>query len=73
VGTDAVDSMGCLGNATIQKATVGMLYNLYIDPGERKPLVAMKGLCMNPYISQALFKHLGSFKKYPPKVKIEVR
>lgn len=73
VGGGNVRDMGGLDNAQTIIPTNGLMYNLYIDPKERKSELIAKAWVPSYALGPLMAVHGASMRKYPPKVAIRVR
>jgi arylsulfatase A-like enzyme len=73
VGSGNVRDLGGLDNAQTIIPTNGLMYNLYIDPKERKSELIAKAWVPSYALGPLMAVHGASMRKYPPKVAIRVR
>lgn len=73
VGTGSVRDFGGLDNAQIITPINGLMYNLYLDPKERKSVLIEKAWVPSYALGPLMAVHGGTMMKYPPKAKIRFR
>ena len=73
VGSGNVRDMGGLDNAQFITPPNGFMYNLYLDPRERKSILIEKAWAPSYALGPLVALHGASFAKYPPKAKIRFR
>jgi arylsulfatase A-like enzyme len=55
-------------NGALTKFSYGKLFNLYLDPKETHDYLNRKGPIGGIYLSKAVYEHMQTFTRYPPKV-----
>jgi arylsulfatase len=73
VGSGNVRDFGGLDNIRTVTPMNGFMYNLYIDPRERKSILIEKGWAPSYALGPLLAVHGATMAKYPPKAKIRTR
>lgn len=73
VGTGSVRDFGGLDNAQVITPLNGLMYNLYLDPKERKSVLIEKAWAPSYALGPLIAVHGGTMAKYPPKAKIRFR
>lgn len=70
IGSGSVRDIGGLDNARDVKPINGYLYNLYLDPKERKSVLIEKAWAPSYALGPLMAVHAATLTKYPPKTKI---
>jgi arylsulfatase len=70
IGSGSVRDIGGLDNARDVKPLNGYLYNLYLDPKERKSVLIEKAWAPSYALGPLMAVHAATLTKYPPKTKI---
>jgi arylsulfatase len=73
VGSGSVRDMGGLDNAQFVSPINGFMYNLYLDPKERKSVLIEKAWAPSYALGPLLAVHGGTLAKYPPKARVKFR
>lgn len=73
VGSGNVRDFGGLDNAQFITPPNGLMYNLYLDPRERKSVLIEKAWAPSYAIGPLMAVHGATMAKYPPKAKIRFR
>jgi arylsulfatase A-like enzyme len=73
VGAGDVRAFGGLDNVTLLTAENGFMYNLYLDPRERKSILIEKAWAPSYALGPLMAVHGATMRKYPPKAPIRVR
>ncbi len=73
IGSGNVRDMGGLDNAQVMTPLNGWMYNLYLDPKERKSVLIEKAWAPSYALGQLIAVHGATMAKYPPKAKIRFR
>ena len=73
VGTGSVRDFGGLDNAQVITPLNGFMYNLYLDPKERKSVLIEKAWVPSYALGPLLAVHGATMVKYPPKAKVRYR
>lgn len=73
VGTGSVRDFGGLDNAQVITPLNGFMYNLYLDPKERKSVLIEKAWVPSYALGPLLAVHGATMVKYPPKAKVRFR
>jgi len=73
VGSGNVRDMGGLDNAQVITPLNGLMYNLYLDPKERKSVLVEKAWAPSYALGPLVAVHGATMAKYPPKAKIRFR
>lgn len=73
VGSGNVHDFGGLDNVHLVVPSSGYMYNLYLDPRERKTLLIEKGWAPAYALGPLMAVHGATMAKYPPKAKIRFR
>ncbi len=73
VGTGSVRDFGGLDNAQVITPLNGLMYNLYLDPKERKSVLIEKAWAPSYALGPLIAVHGATMAKYPPKAKIRFR
>lgn len=73
VGSGNVRDFGGLDNAQFTAPVNGLMYNLYIDPRERRSILIEKAWVPSYVLGPLMAVHGASMAKYPPKAKIRMR
>ncbi len=73
VGTGSVRDFGGLDNAQVITPLNGLMYNLYLDPKERKSVLIEKAWVPSYALGPLIALHGATMAKYPPKAKIRFR
>jgi arylsulfatase len=73
VGSGNVRDFGGLDNIRTVTPMNGFMYNLYLDPRERKSILIEKGWAPSYALGPLLAVHGATMAKYPPKAKIRTR
>jgi len=73
VGAGDVRAFGGLDNVTLLTAENGFMYNLYLDPRERKSILIERGWAPSYALGPLMAVHGATMRKYPPKAQIRVR
>jgi arylsulfatase len=73
IGSGNVRDMGGLDNAQVMTPLNGWMYNLYLDPKERKSVLIEKAWAPSYALGPLVALHGATMAKYPPKVKIRFR
>lgn len=73
VGTGSVRDFGGLDNAQVITPLNGLMYNLYLDPKERKSVLIEKAWTPSYALGPLIAVHGATMAKYPPKAKIRFR
>ena len=73
VGSGNVRDFGGLDNAQFVTPTNGLMYNLYLDPRERKSVLIEKAWAPSYAIGPLMAVHGATLAKYPPKAKVRFR
>jgi len=73
VGSGNVRDMGGLDNAQVITPLNGLMYNLYLDPKERKSVLIEKAWAPSYALGPLVAVHGATMAKYPPKAKIRFR
>ena len=73
VGTGHAREMGGLDNNQTIIPTNGLMYNLYLDPKERRSQLITNAWAPSYALGPLLAVHGATLRKYPPKVAIRVR
>ena len=73
VGSGTHRDFGGLDNVQLMTPTNGYMYNLYLDPRERKSVLIKKGWVPSYALGPLMAVHLGTMAKYPPEVAIRMR
>ena len=73
VGSGTHRDFGGLDNVQLMTPTNGYMYNLYLDPRERKSVLIKKGWVPSYALGPLMAVHLGTMAKYPPEVAIKMR
>jgi len=68
-----VRDMGGLDNAQVITPLNGLMYNLYLDPKERKSVLIEKAWAPSYALGPLVAVHGATMAKYPPKAKIRFR
>ena len=73
VGSGNVRDFGGLDNVRTVIPLTGFMYNLYLDPRERKSILIEKAWVPSYALGPLLAVHGATMAKYPPKAKIRTR
>ena len=73
VGSGNVRDFGGLDNAQVLTPLNSYMYNLYLDPRERKSILIEKAWAPSYALGPLVALHGATMAKYPPKVKIRYR
>ena len=73
IGSGSVRDMGGLDNAQVMTPLNGWMYNLYLDPKERKSVLIEKAWAPSYALGPLIAVHGATMAKYPPKAKIRFR
>lgn len=73
IGSGNVRDMGGLDNAQVMTPLNGWMYNLYLDPKERKSVLIEKAWAPSYALGPLVALHGATMAKYPPKAKIRFR
>ncbi len=73
IGSGNVRDMGGLDNAQVMTPLNGWMYNLYLDPKERKSVLIEKAWAPSYALGPLIAVHGATMAKYPPKAKIRFR
>lgn len=73
MGGGDVRAIGGMDNATVITPNTGFLYNLYIDPKERRSELITKAWASAYAIGPLMAVHGATMRKYPPKVQVRYR
>lgn len=73
VGTGNVRDFGGLDNAQVIMPLNGLMYNLYLDPKERKSVLIEKAWAPSYALGPLIAVHGATMAKYPPKARIRFR
>ena len=73
VGSGNVRDMGGLDNAQVMTPLNSWMYNLYLDPKERKSVLIEKAWAPSYALGPLIAVHGATMAKYPPKAKIRFR
>lgn len=73
VGSGNVRDFGGLDNVRTVIPMTGFMYNLYLDPRERKSILIEKAWAPSYALGPLLAVHGATMAKYPPKAKIRTR
>lgn len=73
IGSGNVRDIGGLDNANVVIPTNGLMYNLYLDPRERRSELISKAWVPSYALGPLMAVHGATMRKYPPKVAIRVR
>ena len=73
VGSGNVRDFGGLDNVRTVIPMTGFMYNLYLDPRERKSILIEKAWAPSYALGPLLAVHGATMAKYPPKAKIRAR
>lgn len=73
VGSGNVRDFGGLDNVRTVIPMTGFMYNLYLDPRERKSILIEKAWAPSYVLGPLLAVHGATMAKYPPKAKIRTR
>ncbi len=73
VGSGNVRDFGGLDNAQVLTPLNSYMYNLYLDPKERKSILIEKAWAPSYALGPLVALHGATMAKYPPKVKIRYR
>ena len=73
VGSGNVRDMGGLDNAQVITPLNSWMYNLYLDPKERKSVLIEKAWAPSYALGPLIAVHGATMAKYPPKAKIRFR
>ncbi|MCK4417524.1 MAG: sulfatase-like hydrolase/transferase, partial [Candidatus Latescibacteria bacterium] len=65
-GYGGYQTMGSMNDGRLVVPTLGLLFNLYMDPKERSPILLRKAWVI-PIFEQEGLRFQETFKKYPPK------
>ena len=72
-GSGNVRDIGGLDNTQLTIPNFGLMYNLYIDPKERRSELIAKAWVPSYVMNPLMAVHGATMRKYPPKVAIRVR
>ena len=73
VGSGTHRDFGGLDNVQVMTPASGYMYNLYLDPRERKSVLIKKGWAPSYALGPLMAVHGATMAKYPPKVKVRMR
>ena len=73
VGSGSVRDFGGLDNAQVITPLNGLMYNLYLDPKERRSVLIEKAWVPSYALGPLIAVHGATLAKYPPKVKVRFR
>lgn len=73
IGTGGIRDFGGLDNAQVMTPLNGWMYNLYLDPKERKSVLIEKAWAPSYALGPLIAVHGATMAKYPPKAKIRFR
>lgn len=73
IGSGSVRDFGGLDNAQVMTPLNGFMYNLYLDPRERKSILIEKAWAPSYALGPLIAVHGATLAKYPPKAKIRFR
>jgi arylsulfatase A-like enzyme len=73
IGSGNVRDMGGLDNAQVMTPLNSWMYNLYLDPKERKSVLIEKAWAPSYALGPLIAVHGATMAKYPPKAKIRFR
>jgi len=73
IGSGNVRDMGGLDNAQVITPLNSWMYNLYLDPKERKSILIEKAWAPSYALGPLVAVHGATMAKYPPKAKIRFR
>ncbi len=73
IGSGNVRDMGGLDNAQVMTPLNSWMYNLYLDPKERKSVLIEKAWAPSYALGPLVAVHGATMAKYPPKAKIRFR
>lgn len=72
-GSGNVRDIGGLDNTQLTIPNFGLMYNLYIDPKERRSELIAKAWVPSYVMNPLMAVHGATMRKYPPKVAVRVR
>jgi arylsulfatase len=73
IGSGNVRDMGGLDNTQVITPLNGLMYNLYLDPKERKSVLIEKAWAPSYALGPLIAVHGATMAKYPPKAKVRFR